>query len=74
MRRRRYSTGILTSLLKRRRKDRRRGALVFDIVEIEDGKRLKSTEIRSLIDGGTTLKRVRKTEKAGAQTLVYVRQ
>jgi pentose-5-phosphate-3-epimerase len=61
-------------LLKRRRKDRRRGALVFDIVEIEDGKRLKSTEIRSLIDGGTTLKRVRKTEKAGAQTLVYVRQ
>jgi len=61
-------------LLKRRRKDRRRGTLVFDIVEIEDGKRLKSTEIRSLIDGGTTLKRVRKTEKAGAQTLVYVRQ
>jgi hypothetical protein len=50
------------------------GTLVFDIVEIEDGKRLISTEIWSLIDGGMTLKRVRKTEKAGEQTLIYVRQ
>jgi hypothetical protein len=49
------------------------GALAFDIVEIEDGKRLKSTEFWSLIDGGMTLKRVRRTEKAGEQTLIYVR-
>lgn len=48
------------------------GALVFDIIEIEDGKRLKSTEVWSLIDGGKTLKRVRRTEKAGDQTLIYV--
>ena len=48
--------------------------LAFDIIEIEDGRRLKSTEIWSLIDGGMTLKRVRKTEKAGEQTLIYVRQ
>ena len=50
------------------------GTLVFDIVEIEGGTRLKSTEIWSLIDGGATLKRVRETEKAGEQTLIYVRQ
>jgi hypothetical protein len=49
------------------------GVLVFDIVELEDGKRLKSTEIWSLIDGGESLKRVRRTEKAGEQTLIYVR-
>ncbi len=49
------------------------GALVFDIVEIEDGKRLKSTESWSLIDGGRTLKRVRHTEKAGDQILIYLR-
>src|SRR5580658_2565054 len=47
--------------------------LVFDITEIEDGKRLKSTEIWSLTGGGESLKRVRKTEKAGDQTLIYVR-
>jgi hypothetical protein len=50
------------------------GALVFQIVEIEDGKRLKSTEIWSLIDGGMTLRRERRTEKSGEQTLVYVRK
>jgi hypothetical protein len=50
------------------------GTLVFDIVEIEDGKRLKSTEFWSLIDGGRGLKRVRRTEKAGEQTLIYLRQ
>jgi hypothetical protein len=47
------------------------GSLVFDMVEIKDGKTLKSTEIWSLIDGGTTLRRVWKTEKAGEQTLIY---
>jgi hypothetical protein len=47
------------------------GALVFDIVEIEDGKPLKSTEIWSLIDGGRSLQRVRRSEKAGEQTLIY---
>jgi len=49
------------------------GTLVFDIVEIEDGKRLQSTELWSLTDGGMTLKRVRRTRKAGEQTLIYVR-
>ena len=49
------------------------GSLAFDIVEIEDGKRLKSTEIWRLIDGGKTLRRVRRTDKAGEQTLVYLR-
>jgi hypothetical protein len=49
------------------------GTLVFDITEIEDGKRLKSTEIWSLTGGGESLKRVRKTEKGGDQTLIYVR-
>jgi hypothetical protein len=49
------------------------GALAFDIVEIEDGKRLKSTEIWSLTDRGMSLKRVRRTEKAGEQTLIYLR-
>jgi len=46
--------------------------LAFDIVEIEDGKRLKSTELWSLIDEGKRLKRVRHTEK-GEQTLIYDR-
>ncbi len=49
------------------------GALMFDITEIEGGKLLKSTEIWSLLNGGENLKRVRKTEKAGNQTLIYVR-
>jgi hypothetical protein len=49
------------------------GALAFDILEIENGKRLKSTEIWSLTDGGMTLKRVRRIEKAGEQTLIYLR-
>jgi hypothetical protein len=50
------------------------GTLVFDIVEIEGGKRLKSTEIWSLIDGGKSLKRERRTEKASSgQTLIYIR-
>jgi hypothetical protein len=49
------------------------GALLFDIVEIEDGKRLISTEIWSLADGGASLKRVRRTEKSGDQTLYYQR-
>jgi len=51
----------------------RDATLVFDISEIEDGKRLKSTEIRSLTDGGRSLQRVRWTEKAGEQTPIYVR-
>ena len=50
------------------------GSLIFDIVEFEDSKRLKSTEIWSLIDGGMTLRRVRRTEKSGEQTLIYVRK
>jgi hypothetical protein len=49
------------------------GALVFDVTEIEGNRRLKSTEIWSLIGGGESLKRVRRTEKAGDQTLIYVR-
>lgn len=49
------------------------GTLVFGIVEIEDGRRLKSTEIWELIDEGRSLKRVRRTEKAGEQTLIYTR-
>jgi hypothetical protein len=49
------------------------GAPVFSIVEIEDGKRLKSTEIWTLIDAGRTLKRMRQTEKIGDQILIYVR-
>jgi hypothetical protein len=49
------------------------GTLVFDIVEIENGKRLKSTELWSLTDGGMSLKRVRRTEKAAEQTLIYLR-
>ncbi len=49
------------------------GALAFDIVEIENGKRLKSTEVWSLSDGGMSLKRVRRTEKAAEQTLIYFR-
>jgi hypothetical protein len=48
-------------------------SLVFDIIEIEDGKHLKSTEIWSLDDFGKSLKRVRRTEKAGEQILIYVR-
>ncbi len=50
------------------------GTLVFEIVEIEDGRQLKSTEIWSLTDGGTTLKRVRRSEKGGEQTRIYLRQ
>jgi hypothetical protein len=52
---------------------RKDDTLVFDITEVEDGKRLKSTEIWSLIDGGESLKRVRTTAKGGEQTLIYVR-
>jgi hypothetical protein len=51
----------------------RDATLVFEIVEIEDGRRLKSTEMWSLFDGGNGLKRVRRTEKAGEQTLIYFR-
>jgi hypothetical protein len=39
------------------------GSLAFDIVEIEDGKRLKSTEVWRLIGGGKTLKRVRRAAR-----------
>jgi hypothetical protein len=49
------------------------GTLVFDIVEVEDGKRLKSMEIWSLMDGGMRLKRLRRSEKGGEQTLIYRR-
>jgi hypothetical protein len=48
------------------------GAL-FDIVEIEDGRRLASTEVWSLIDGVRSLKRVRRGEKAAEQILIYYR-
>jgi hypothetical protein len=47
------------------------GTLVFDIVEIEGGKRLKSIEVWSLTEGGRELKRLRRNEKAGEQTLIY---
>jgi hypothetical protein len=47
--------------------------LVFDIVEVEDGKRLKSTEVWSLSENGETLKRLRRTEKSGKQTIIYRR-
>jgi hypothetical protein len=50
------------------------GTLVFDITEVEGSRRLKSTETWSLVDGGESLKRVRRTEKAGDQTLIYVRK
>jgi hypothetical protein len=46
-------------------------SLSFNIIEIEDGKRLQSTEVWRLIDGGKTLQRVR-TNNAGQQTLVYL--
>jgi hypothetical protein len=49
------------------------GALAFDITEIEGGKQLRSTETWNLIDGGERMKRMRMTEKAGDQTLIYVR-
>ena len=49
------------------------GELLFDIIELEGGKRLKSNEIWSLIGDGESLKRVRRTEKAGDQTLIYTR-
>jgi hypothetical protein len=49
------------------------GALAFDIIEIEDSKRLRSAEVWTLIDGGNGLKRVRRAEKSGEQTLIYVR-
>jgi hypothetical protein len=52
---------------------RKDATLVFDILEIEDGKRLKSSEIWSLTDGGSNLMRVRRTEKSGDQVLLYVR-
>lgn len=50
---------------------RKDATLVFDILEIEDGKRLKSSETWSLTDGGSALMRVRQTEKAGTQVLLY---
>ena len=49
------------------------GSLRFTIVEIEDGKRLNSTEVWSLVASGAKLKRIRQTEKSGEQTLIYVR-
>jgi hypothetical protein len=49
-------------------------SLIFDIVEIEGGKRLKSTEIWTLINGGMTLRRVRRTQKYGDQTIIYLRK
>jgi hypothetical protein len=51
----------------------RDGTLAFEILELEDGKRLRSTEFWSLIDEGMSLKRVRKTEKNGEQTVIYIR-
>jgi hypothetical protein len=49
------------------------GTLAFDVTETEGSRQLKSTEIWSLIGDGDSLKRVRRTEKAGDQTLIYVR-
>ncbi len=46
---------------------------MFDIIEIEDGRKLESSEIWSLADGGRSLKRVRQTEKSGTQILIYIR-
>jgi hypothetical protein len=48
--------------------------LVFKVIEIEGGRRLNSTEVWSLIGNGESLKRVRRTEKACEQTLIYVRK
>lgn len=48
--------------------------LVFNIVEVEDGKRLKSREIWSLMDEGRRLKRLRRSEKSGEQTMIYLRK
>jgi hypothetical protein len=47
--------------------------LEFNIIEIEEGRRLKSTETWSLIEGGRSLRRLRHTEKSGDQTLIYIR-
>ncbi len=49
-------------------------ALVFAIVEREDGRVIDSTELWSLTDGGKTLKRVRHSAKTnGEQTILYTR-
>jgi hypothetical protein len=49
-------------------------SLSFDIVELENGKSLKSTEIWTLRDGGKALQRVRRSEKSGEQMLIYFRE
>ncbi len=49
-------------------------ALYFEIVEIEGSKRLKSTESWRLLNGGTVLERVRRTEKSGEQKLIYLQK
>ena len=53
----------------------RESDLVFTIVEHEDGSIIDTAETWSLIDNGTTLKRVRQSSKSkGEQTLVYTRE
>ncbi|AEU35798.1 hypothetical protein [Granulicella mallensis] len=47
-------------------------ALVFTIVEHEDGRIIDTTEIWSLADNGNTLKRIRQSSKSkGEQTILY---
>ena len=49
-------------------------SLVFTIVESEDGRTLESTETWTLIDGGSTLKRLRRGSKIqGEQVILYAR-
>ena len=48
-------------------------SLVFSVDEHEDGRILRSEETWTLIEGGTTLQRVRRN-KEDTQTLFYVRQ
>jgi hypothetical protein len=50
------------------------GALVFSIVEHEDGHTIESSETWSLSDTGDTLKRIRRSAKSeGSQTILYTR-
>src|ERR1700761_9518577 len=49
-------------------------ALLFTIVEHEDGRIIDTTETWSLENNGATLKRIRRTSKAkGEQTILYTR-
>jgi hypothetical protein len=49
-------------------------ALVFKIVEHEDGRIIETTETWSLVDNGSVLKRIRKSFKSkDEQTILYTR-